>query len=218
MFVWERCPTDLVFHQVIGGRDIGNLVACHCWKRYSLWSTNELTKVTKLSCKQAVDPNEKSRALAALAYAETPELTAQTLEFALSSDVRSQDTTSLIARVSYRGSSSLLAAWNFAREWVSPGPCIALLITSFAMTLDENQMSLAFWDCSDFHIPPSPYMVHVERGSFCPAENVCYFLACLVGLESVLLGRKFPGAGLTPTKDRTSWSFVFVQEIRRYCQ
>ena len=65
---------------------------------------------------QAAEPNEKMRALAALAYAETPELTSQTLDFVLNADVRSQDATSLILRVAYRGSSSLLAAWQFIQK------------------------------------------------------------------------------------------------------
>ena len=64
---------------------------------------------------QAKDPNEKSRALGALAYAETPELVAQTLNFSLSADVRSQDTESLIITVALRGGSSLQSAWDFVR-------------------------------------------------------------------------------------------------------
>lgn len=62
-----------------------------------------------------MDPNEISRSLAALAYATTPELTNATLEFSLSPEVRSQDTSSLVTRVAFRGGASLQAAWNFVR-------------------------------------------------------------------------------------------------------
>lgn len=64
---------------------------------------------------QAQNANEKSRTLAALAYSPTPGLINATLEFAISDDVRSQDTGSLILRVAGRGGPALAAAWDFVR-------------------------------------------------------------------------------------------------------
>jgi hypothetical protein len=63
----------------------------------------------------ASDPSEKSRALAALAYAVLPSQTNATLEFAIGSQVRSQDSGSLITRIAYQGGDRLQAAWNFVR-------------------------------------------------------------------------------------------------------
>ncbi|KAK9817285.1 hypothetical protein WJX72_012218 [[Myrmecia] bisecta] len=64
----------------------------------------------------ADDADEKERALRALAHVQSPDLIQQTLDFALSDDVRSQDMPSLIQRVAMHGGESLQAAWEFVQR------------------------------------------------------------------------------------------------------
>ncbi len=52
----------------------------------------------------------------ALAWATEPELTDETLAYALSGAVRAQDSAALIQAVANRGGQSLQAAWAFLKE------------------------------------------------------------------------------------------------------
>jgi puromycin-sensitive aminopeptidase len=62
----------------------------------------------------ATDPEEEQRFLLALAAFEVPDLIQRTLEFALGSEVRSQDRTFLLAGLLGRRASRL-TAWDFVR-------------------------------------------------------------------------------------------------------
>ncbi len=65
---------------------------------------------------QADEPNERQKRMLALAWATEPELTDETLAYALSGAVRAQDSAALIQAVANRGGQSLQAAWAFLKE------------------------------------------------------------------------------------------------------
>ncbi|BDA42905.1 Aminopeptidase N [Coccomyxa sp. Obi] len=68
---------------------------------------------------EAAEADEKERRLRALTYARDPALVKRTLAFALSEDVRAQDTPGVILSVAQRGGASLTAAWAFLRTHYS---------------------------------------------------------------------------------------------------
>lgn len=74
--------------------------------------------------RQAPEADEKARRLEALTYARDPALVKATLAYALSPEVRAQDTPSVILGVAQRGGASLQAAWAFLRT------CVDLSLTS----------------------------------------------------------------------------------------
>lgn len=68
------------------------------------------------ACMQATDPSEKERNLAALAYAQDPDLRQQTLQMILDDSVRSQDALSLLAGIAVRSNTAAHASWTFLNE------------------------------------------------------------------------------------------------------
>ena len=79
-----------------------------------------LTRLLGSPPRQAPEADEKARRLEALTYARDPALVKATLAYALSPEVRAQDTPSVILGVAQRGGASLQAAWAFLRTCVDP--------------------------------------------------------------------------------------------------